>query len=368
MSRVKASWPSARWTSPPLLPVPMPSRAIRTPVLPSGTMSVARAGDAAMAAGAARAAPMIAADWRMNSRRFRRCSLIRPPVITGSLYGLERLLRGRPLCPRPSVRREQARHRGHDDGAKDDPDEAEGRDPAEQADEHQQAVHLRAPGEQRRAHHVVDRADHAGAYGDENEPLGGGSVHEEPDAGGQPDRPRADRQQREERHGHAPEHRRADADGPEQQAARCALRAGDSNRRHHARPYQIRRASRKRKNIAKTTTTRSNSRTPRLRSRSPAHAAAKPPTFRPRSAAISASVMPAMRGARCCSHIHQRPTRSNSPAATAACTLLAAAPASRTNALSTSITGTMSIAVTTRVLRKAAGPCPYRRSRRACTG
>src|SRR5918994_1762231 len=239
MSRVKASWPSPRWTSPPLLPVPMPSRAIRTPVLPSGTMSVARAGDAAMAAGALSAAPMTAADWRMNSRRFRRCSLIRPPVMAGSLYGPERLLRDRSLRPRPSVRRDQARHGGNHDRAKDDPDEAEGRDATQQADEHQQPVHLRATRQQRRAHHVVYGADHAGPQGDEDDPLGGGAVHEEPDAGGQPDRPRADRQQGEEGHGHAPEHRRADADRPEQQAARRALRAGDSNRGDYARPYQI---------------------------------------------------------------------------------------------------------------------------------
>ena len=63
-------------------------------------------------------------------------------------------------------------------------------------------------------------------------------------------------------------------------------------------------------------------------------------------------------GACCCSHAHQRPTRSNSPAATAACTLLAAAPASRTNALSTSNTGTISIAVTRSVLTNAARAGP----------
>ena len=136
--------------------------------------------------------------------------------------------------------------------------------------------------------------------------------------------------------------------------SRCSSSNGSTRRTSR----MMLRASRNRKNIAKIMTIRSNSTTPTLRSRSPADSAANPPSLRPRSAATSASVMPATSGARCWIHDHQCPTRSNSPAATASCTLAAAAAASRTNALTTSSIGTMRMVVTSSVLASDARPAP----------
>src|SRR5262245_61484648 len=126
-------------------------------------------------------------------------------------------------------------------GAQDEPERTKDAHTAQKTDEHHEPVHAGPAAEERGAQDVVDGADDADAESHEQEPAYPVAPRHQPDGGGQPDDPRAERQQAEEAHHDTPEDWSAEAEHREGETSEKALHARDDRRRRDAGRDHVRR-------------------------------------------------------------------------------------------------------------------------------